>query len=224
MADEQPRQREVEEQAQAAIDALEVALHLLRERGDPPRRLWPWASQQLRTAATAAMLVGLRCLPSTRVCSIRRRWSIGSETLDSLCRDPARSESRQLIRQGWVPIVRLGPLGSRPARARVKGAVGSGARGVARRGRGLGRGVDRRHARPQGDARRPGRDRGRRPRPGPRQEPVPELPALRRARRGSVTFTGPDGLDNVISRVTGGKPSDIDGTLRSGCRGRTSTS
>jgi filamentous hemagglutinin family protein len=30
-----------------------------------------------------------------------------------------------------------------------------------------------------------------------------------------VTFTGPDGLDNVISRVTGGAPSAIDGLLRS---------
>src|SRR4051812_48144300 len=33
--------------------------------------------------------------------------------------------------------------------------------------------------------------------------------------KGNVTFTGPKGLDNVISRVTGGKPSDIDGTLAS---------
>jgi filamentous hemagglutinin family protein len=34
-------------------------------------------------------------------------------------------------------------------------------------------------------------------------------------RGGSVTFTGPGGLDNVISRVTGGVRSRIDGTLRS---------
>src|SRR3954447_799274 len=33
--------------------------------------------------------------------------------------------------------------------------------------------------------------------------------------RGSVTFTGPNGLDNVISRVTGGRASRIDGTLAS---------
>src|SRR4051794_9674637 len=33
--------------------------------------------------------------------------------------------------------------------------------------------------------------------------------------KGRVTFTGPSGLNNVISRVTGGKPSDIDGTLAS---------
>lgn len=33
--------------------------------------------------------------------------------------------------------------------------------------------------------------------------------------KGSVTFTGPRGLDNVISRVTGGKASRIDGTLAS---------
>ena len=32
---------------------------------------------------------------------------------------------------------------------------------------------------------------------------------------GSVTFTGPDGLDNVIGRVTGGDASTIDGLLRS---------
>jgi filamentous hemagglutinin family protein len=34
-----------------------------------------------------------------------------------------------------------------------------------------------------------------------------------------VTFTGPDGLKNVISRVTGGAPSKIDGTLASTVRG-----
>jgi filamentous hemagglutinin family protein len=33
--------------------------------------------------------------------------------------------------------------------------------------------------------------------------------------RGRVTFTGPGRLDNVISRVTGGEPSSIDGTLAS---------
>src|ERR671933_98395 len=33
--------------------------------------------------------------------------------------------------------------------------------------------------------------------------------------KGSVTFTGPSGLDNVISRVTGGQASRIDGTLAS---------
>src|SRR4051795_7625969 len=33
--------------------------------------------------------------------------------------------------------------------------------------------------------------------------------------RGSVTFTGPKGLDNVISRVTGGRASAVDGTLAS---------
>src|SRR5689334_2117306 len=33
--------------------------------------------------------------------------------------------------------------------------------------------------------------------------------------KGRVIFTGPSGLDNVISRVTGGKPSAIDGTLAS---------
>jgi filamentous hemagglutinin family protein len=33
--------------------------------------------------------------------------------------------------------------------------------------------------------------------------------------RGKVTLTGPGGLDNVISRVTGGEPSSIDGTLAS---------
>src|SRR4051794_9058723 len=33
--------------------------------------------------------------------------------------------------------------------------------------------------------------------------------------KGSVTFTGPKGLDNVISRVTGGEASRIDGTLAS---------
>src|SRR4029453_1323853 len=32
---------------------------------------------------------------------------------------------------------------------------------------------------------------------------------------GKVTFTGPDGLKNVIGRVTGGAPSRIDGTLAS---------
>jgi filamentous hemagglutinin family protein len=36
---------------------------------------------------------------------------------------------------------------------------------------------------------------------------------------GKVTFTGPDGLKNVISRVTGGAPSSIDGTLASKVRG-----
>jgi filamentous hemagglutinin family protein len=34
-----------------------------------------------------------------------------------------------------------------------------------------------------------------------------------------VTFTGPDGLKNVIGRVTGGAPSSIDGTLASKVRG-----
>src|SRR5688572_8797576 len=33
--------------------------------------------------------------------------------------------------------------------------------------------------------------------------------------RGSVTFTGPGGLENVIGRVTGGEPSAIHGTLAS---------
>jgi filamentous hemagglutinin family protein len=33
--------------------------------------------------------------------------------------------------------------------------------------------------------------------------------------RGRVTFTGPAGLDNVVSRVTGDEPSSIDGTLAS---------
>jgi filamentous hemagglutinin family protein len=37
--------------------------------------------------------------------------------------------------------------------------------------------------------------------------------------RGRVTFTGPDGLKNVIGRVTGGEPSSIDGTLASKVRG-----
>jgi filamentous hemagglutinin family protein len=32
---------------------------------------------------------------------------------------------------------------------------------------------------------------------------------------GKVTFTGPSGLDNVVSRVTGGEPSAINGTLAS---------
>jgi filamentous hemagglutinin family protein len=32
---------------------------------------------------------------------------------------------------------------------------------------------------------------------------------------GRVTFTGPDGLDNIVSRVTGGEASRIDGTLAS---------
>ena len=32
---------------------------------------------------------------------------------------------------------------------------------------------------------------------------------------GRVTFTGPDGVKNVIGRVTGGEPSSIDGTLAS---------
>jgi len=31
----------------------------------------------------------------------------------------------------------------------------------------------------------------------------------------TATFTGPDGIDNVISRVTGGERSEIDGTLHS---------
>jgi filamentous hemagglutinin family protein len=31
----------------------------------------------------------------------------------------------------------------------------------------------------------------------------------------SATFSGPDGIDNIISRVTGGNPSHIDGLLRS---------
>ena len=31
----------------------------------------------------------------------------------------------------------------------------------------------------------------------------------------SATFSGPDKVQNVISRVTGGNPSSIDGTLRS---------
>jgi filamentous hemagglutinin family protein len=34
-----------------------------------------------------------------------------------------------------------------------------------------------------------------------------------------VTFTGPDGLKNVIGRVTGGTPSSIDGTLASAVKG-----
>jgi filamentous hemagglutinin family protein len=33
--------------------------------------------------------------------------------------------------------------------------------------------------------------------------------------KSKVTFTGPGGLDNVVSRVTGGEPSSIDGTLAS---------
>ncbi len=33
--------------------------------------------------------------------------------------------------------------------------------------------------------------------------------------KGKVTFTGPGGLDNVVSRVTGGDASRIDGTLAS---------
>src|SRR4051812_6724883 len=37
--------------------------------------------------------------------------------------------------------------------------------------------------------------------------------------KGRVTFTGPDGLENVIGRVTGGEPSSIDGTLASKIRG-----
>jgi filamentous hemagglutinin family protein len=36
---------------------------------------------------------------------------------------------------------------------------------------------------------------------------------------GRVTFTGPDGLKNVIARVTGGAPSKIDGTLASKVQG-----
>jgi filamentous hemagglutinin family protein len=36
---------------------------------------------------------------------------------------------------------------------------------------------------------------------------------------GRVTFTGPDGLKNVIGRVTGGAPSKIDGTLASKVKG-----
>jgi filamentous hemagglutinin family protein len=35
------------------------------------------------------------------------------------------------------------------------------------------------------------------------------------ATKGRVTFTGPGGLDNVVSRVTGGAPSSIDGMLAS---------
>ena len=35
----------------------------------------------------------------------------------------------------------------------------------------------------------------------------------------TATFTGPDGIDNVISRVTGGVESRIDGTLRSTIEG-----
>src|SRR3712207_3913368 len=35
------------------------------------------------------------------------------------------------------------------------------------------------------------------------------------ARGGRVTFTGPGGIDNVVSRVTGGEPSRIEGTLAS---------
>ncbi len=38
-------------------------------------------------------------------------------------------------------------------------------------------------------------------------------------RGGRVTFTGPGGLDNVISRVTGGETSRIDGTLASRVEG-----
>jgi filamentous hemagglutinin family protein len=38
-------------------------------------------------------------------------------------------------------------------------------------------------------------------------------------RGGRVTFTGPRGLDNVISRVTGGEASRIDGTLASRVEG-----
>src|SRR5688572_27910709 len=37
--------------------------------------------------------------------------------------------------------------------------------------------------------------------------------------QGKVTFTGPKGLDNVISRVTGGERSSIDGTLASEVEG-----
>jgi filamentous hemagglutinin family protein len=33
--------------------------------------------------------------------------------------------------------------------------------------------------------------------------------------RGSVTFTGPETIDNILGRVTGGMPSRIDGSLRS---------
>ena len=35
----------------------------------------------------------------------------------------------------------------------------------------------------------------------------------------SATFSGPDAIRNVISRVTGGDPSDINGTLRSTIQG-----
>jgi filamentous hemagglutinin family protein len=37
--------------------------------------------------------------------------------------------------------------------------------------------------------------------------------------KGRVTFTGPDGLKNVIGRVTGGERSSIDGTLASKIQG-----
>src|SRR5687767_13402545 len=37
--------------------------------------------------------------------------------------------------------------------------------------------------------------------------------------KGRVTFTGPDGLKNVIGRVIGGERSSIDGTLASRVRG-----
>jgi filamentous hemagglutinin family protein len=37
--------------------------------------------------------------------------------------------------------------------------------------------------------------------------------------RGSATFSGPAGIENVISRVTGGERSDIDGVLRSSISG-----
>jgi len=34
-----------------------------------------------------------------------------------------------------------------------------------------------------------------------------------------ATFTGPANIQNILSRVTGGSPSSIDGTIRSGIQG-----
>jgi hypothetical protein len=65
---------------------------------------------------------------------------------------------------------------------------------------------------------------GRRPGPGPRQEPVPQLRALRVPTKGKVTFTGPSGLDNVVSRVTGSEPSGSTARSPRACPARTSTS
>ena len=56
------------------------------------------------------------------------------------------------------------------------------------------------------------------------RQPVPQLREVRHRTGETATFTGPDAIRNVISRVTGGEVSAIDGTLAPGSGRPTSTS